>query len=60
MKKLNAGYYQGIYKDKIFTIIKIEDQNQWYWLCGNDGGEDWYSCKKFALIGVKEYIDELI
>ena len=59
MKLLSVGYYQGEYKNKIFTITKIENQNQWYWLCENEGGNDWYSCKKFALKGVKQYIDSL-
>lgn len=57
--KISSGYYKGEYRGFLFEIVKVEGINQWYWLCSDgEGGQDWYSCKKFAISGVKEYIDE--
>lgn len=61
MKKINAGYYKGIYKGIEFEIIKLQyiKENLWYWKIGDKDVEDHYTTKYVAILAVKEYIDEI-
>jgi hypothetical protein len=62
MKKLYSGYYKGHYKGIDFNIIKVEEinnqtKNKWFWLIGDDGGQDWFNSKRIAIEAVKDYIN---
>lgn len=62
LKKINQGYYTGIYKGVKFEILKVDQinastRNQWYWMIGNDGGDDYFPTKSMAIEAVKHRID---
>ena len=59
MKKLSAGYYEGIYNGVKYTVTKIEcKENLWYWQVGNKPAEDNYTTKKRAQLSAIEWITE--
>jgi hypothetical protein len=58
LKKISAGFYRGVYKGVEYEIINIPEQKVWYWLVGDEGGDDWYNYKKTAIAEVKSFIDD--
>ena len=63
MKKAAPGYYKGEYKGVEFEVVKVMEvdastRNQWYWMVGNEGGDDWYSKKEIAKYYAEQFIED--